>query len=495
MAEAGAQDLRRRKVGKGGRPVEIMAGLDESASFRGKGEEGFKEWVTRNIDFPEECLRKGIQGTVVIGFNVNANGQVIDVRTANGHHPALDAEAVRAIASSPDWEPAYKSGTRVKTPFTLPVLFEFNRIKEKTKLRSSILMSYKSVPLQFVNEEPVFEGKDFNEFVKYFNRLLVYPYEAKMNKVGGKVLLKFMIGGDGKLWGVNASAESKLLEDEVYRVMNYPRINNAWAPGHEAGQRVNTECMMIVNFDSGTKQAKMEFIDSRTTQSLVFEEPVFLGEKNHDFRHFVINNLRYPIVAQENRIEGTVVLDFIINSQGKIDSIQVINSVDPLLDKEAIRVLQLPDASHWQPARFDRKVVNRHYSFPFIFSLDQRSPLEQLSSDILISTCEELPLFNNRHPLTFFDFVDANIIDVNPGEVESKTVIISFMLELSGRVANIKSIGTVGRNVEMDEIEEAIRIVQLSEGYWTPALGQNHNAVSVQIVVPVRLYDKSRYED
>ena len=71
---------RRRKIGKGGRPIEIMAGLDEAATFRGQSEEGFKDWVTRNANFPDECIRKGIQGTVLVGFNVSADGIVENVQ-------------------------------------------------------------------------------------------------------------------------------------------------------------------------------------------------------------------------------------------------------------------------------------------------------------------------------------------------------------------------------------------------------------------------------
>ncbi len=484
-----------RKVGKGGRPVEIMAGLDEAASFRGQGEEGFKDWVTRNINFPEECLRKGIQGTVLIGFNVDYDGRVVDVRVVNGYHPALDAEAVRVVSSSPDWTPAYKRGTRVKTPFTIPVVFEFSRVKEKTALRPFITVTHKSMPMQFMRREPKFENNEFNNFVRYFNRLVVYPYDARRDGIGGKVLLKFVVGGDDKLWGIVSQGSNKILEDEVYRIMNYPRIMNGWTAGVESGQNVNTECLMVVTFDNTTRSVYMAPMNSNDRKSLVYEEPVFLGEKNNDFRTFVTNNLRYPIVSQEAGNEGTVVVDFVINTKGKIDSVQILNGVDPQLDREAVRVLRLPDASNWRPARFGNKQVNRHYVFPFIFSLDHLSPLEQLASDLMISPCDEWPSFNNRHYLNFFDFIDANILDINPSEIEQKTVIISFILEATGRVSNVKNIGTVGTNVELDEIEEAVRVVQLSEGYWTPAKGENGKPAQVQIVVPVRLYDKSRYEE
>jgi TonB family protein len=485
---------RRRKIGKGGRPVEIMAGLDEAATFRGQGEEGFKDWVTRHANFPDECIRKGIQGTVIVGFNVSADGLVENVHIDKGYHPALDVEAKRVVSLSPQWVPAYKSGTQVSTPFVVPVIFEFNRVKDKTALRPGIVQSYKNIPLQFVKEAPKFEDKAFKEFIKLFNHYLVYPFDAKRAGIGGKVLLRFTVGGDNKLWGVSARGTNKILEDEVYRVMNFKRMLNGWTSGMENGQNVNTECLLVVTFDYDKKTARLDFGERQIGETLVYEPPVFLGDKSRDFHQFVTNNQRYPVVAQENKVEGTVVVDFVINTRGKIDSIQIVNSVHPLLDKEVVRILRMSDASHWQPAKYNNWVVSTHYWYPFVFSLDKLSPLEQLASEMLVSSSYDPPLFNNKPYTHFFDFIDANIVDINPGEPKQKTVIISFILNGEGEVLNIKNIGAIGENVEIDEIEEALRVVALSEGYWTPARGNTGRPSTVQIVVPVHLYDKSRYE-
>jgi TonB family protein len=307
-------------------------------------------------------------------------------------------------------------------------------------------------------------------------------------------MLRFTIGGDNQLWGVIARGTNKILEDEVYRVMNFKRMLNGWTSGVENGQNVNTECLLVVTFDYDKKTARLDFGERQIGETLVYEAPVFLGDKSHDFHQFVNNNQRYPVVAQENKVEGTVVVDFVINTRGKIDSIQIVNSVHPLLDKEVVRVLRMSDASHWQPAKYNNYAVSTHYWYPFVFSLDKLSPLEQVASDIMVSANYDPPLFNNRAYTHFFDFIDANIIDINPGETRQKTVLISFILNGEGQVLNIKNIGTIGEDVEIDEVEEAIRVVALSEGYWTPARGSTGRPASVQIIVPVHLYDKSRYE-
>jgi hypothetical protein len=188
-------------------------------------------------------------------------------------------------------------------------------------------------------------------------------------------------------------------------------------------------------------------------------------------------------------------VDFVINTQGKIDSIQILNSVHPLLDKEVIRILRIKSASQWLAASYGDKAISIHYWFPFVFSLDKLSPLEQLASDMTIGPNYEPPLFNNVSYNYFYDFIDANIIDINPDETELKIVIISFILDRFGKIKNIKNLGTIGNNVELDEIEEAMRVVSLSEGYWTPAQNNDGRTIPIQITVPVRLYDKTRYEE
>ena len=80
------------------------------------------------------------------------------------------------------------------------------------------------------------------------------------------------------------------------------------------------------------------------TVSVLKEFPFFLG----DFNEFIFSNFHYPPSLQENCIQGRVVVKFCINPKGKCDHFSIVRSVDPLIDKEVLRVLKLMPKWKWR---------------------------------------------------------------------------------------------------------------------------------------------------
>jgi len=84
-------------------------------------------------------------------------------------------------------------------------------------------------------------------------------------------------------------------------------------------------------------------------------------------RIFIADSIRYPIEAQEKGIQGKVYIKFVVNKKGKVTNAIVKRGVDPSLDKEALRVINiLPD---WKPGTQDGKNVNVGYTVPILFKL------------------------------------------------------------------------------------------------------------------------------
>lgn len=84
-------------------------------------------------------------------------------------------------------------------------------------------------------------------------------------------------------------------------------------------------------------------------------------------RAFLLKNVKYPLEARQKGITGEVMVGFRVNEQGKIVDPQVVTSVDPLLDKEALRVVKMMPA--WTPARQRGKAVPYDFMIPVNFSL------------------------------------------------------------------------------------------------------------------------------
>ena len=100
---------------------------------------------------------------------------------------------------------------------------------------------------------------------------------------------------------------------------------------------------------------------------LVEVKPTFQGGDANTFSRWVNTNLVYPKEAAENKIQGRITLQFTVSETGKVTNAKVLRGVDPLLDKEALRIIELsPD---WTPGKANGRNVPVTFTFPVIFQL------------------------------------------------------------------------------------------------------------------------------
>ena len=93
--------------------------------------------------------------------------------------------------------------------------------------------------------------------------------------------------------------------------------------------------------------------------------PSFQGGDLNAFRAWVQQNVRFPQIALENGIQGRVVLSFVIEKDGRLTNIQVLQSPDRSLSDEAIRVLS--KSPKWSPGKQRNQVVRVKYTLPVDF--------------------------------------------------------------------------------------------------------------------------------
>jgi protein TonB len=99
---------------------------------------------------------------------------------------------------------------------------------------------------------------------------------------------------------------------------------------------------------------------------IVEEMPEFPGGELA-LRKFISNAIKYPVIAQENGIQGKVYVSFVVGKDGHVTDAKVVRSADPSLDKEAIRVVNsLPV---WKPGKQRGKPVRVGFSVPISFVL------------------------------------------------------------------------------------------------------------------------------
>jgi TonB family protein len=136
-------------------------------------------------------------------------------------------------------------------------------------------------------------------------------------------------------------------------------------------------CNPARNTSNQDADAQDEIIDVEATvptpeqealpYQLIENKPTFDGGDANNFAKWVNSHLNYPEEAKKNNIEGRVTLQFTVGADGVVRDIEVLRSVNDLLDAEAVKVVS--ESPKWEPGTQDGKPVPVQFVFPIIFKL------------------------------------------------------------------------------------------------------------------------------
>lgn len=103
----------------------FLFSLDKEPSFMGRGYNTFSSWVSKQLVYPPLSRSAGSEGIVKIHFTIDKNGELVNPRLGESSGDRrLDAEALRVVSSSPQWEPGMLNGKPVKVGLTFPIIFQ-----------------------------------------------------------------------------------------------------------------------------------------------------------------------------------------------------------------------------------------------------------------------------------------------------------------------------------------------------------------------------------
>lgn len=265
-----------------------------------------------------------------------------------------------------------------------------------------------------VEEMPEFPG-GHGALRTFISNNVRYPKVAQENGIQGKVYVTFVVDSDGSITNAKiARGVDPSLDQEALRIVNeLPK----WQPGKQRGQFVKVSYTVPISFalnggESAPKQetvavkfsvnnmnlsGKIDLIEkmrpylqhgkpetfiSKDTGILNFyfsdeklDDPVFYfvdempefprGEVS--LRQVIANNIKYPLDAMKDSIQGKVYVTFIVSKDGLVKDSRIARGVHHLLDKEALRVVDgLPQ---WVPGRQRGTEVNVSYTLPINFVL------------------------------------------------------------------------------------------------------------------------------
>lgn len=117
--------------------------------------------------------------------------------------------------------------------------------------------------------------------------------------------------------------------------------------------------LLVVGFSNGGKDDNVYDIT---------EEPPSFPGGQAAMKTYLARNIKYPPTAMKNKIEGRVILQFVVRADGSISDTHVMRGISPELDAEAVRVIA--NMPKWNPGKQDGKPVNVKFTIPVSFKLD-----------------------------------------------------------------------------------------------------------------------------
>ncbi len=174
--------------------------------------------------------------------------------------------------------------------------------------------------------------------------------------------------------------EEEMIEQTVQEEQNTPPPPPPAAPDvieeiQIVDDDVETADITISSEDDQTQaqeviQAPIEMPEEDPEENIVFvvaeKMPSFPGGQQALMK-YLSENIRYPVIAQENGVQGRVIVQFTVRKDGTIDDVKVVKSADPSLDKEAVRLIKSVPA--WEPGMQRGKAVHCKFTVPIVFKL------------------------------------------------------------------------------------------------------------------------------
>ena len=232
---------------------------------------------------------------------------------------------------------------------------------------------------------PEFPGGQ-GALLQFLAKSIKYPVIAQQNGIQGRVTCSFVVGKDGVIRNIEViRGVDPSLDLEATRVIS---MMPKWKPGMQKGKEVSVKYTVPVTFrlqgkednkptplPAGEGDNEITVVGygeqkSADTSGQVFaiveKMPQFTGGEKA-INEFISKTLQYPVIAQENGIQGKVVCSFIINQDGSVTDAEVVSGVDPSLDREALRIVSA--MPKWTPGTQRGKAVRVKYTMPVTFTL------------------------------------------------------------------------------------------------------------------------------
>jgi len=209
-------------------------------------------------------------------------------------------------------------------------------------------------------------------FEDYVSQSLNYPTSSLRNKTQGTVMVAFVVEKNGSI--TNAEIKSGLDEacnnESLRIILRSPK----WNPAKHNGLEVRQRLTMPITFrmpeetEASLKKAASEPSPEDTQLKRVTPElPARPEVGNEGFFSYLKQNQRYPGKARKNQVQGKVMVEFVVEKDGSLTNMKIVQKLGNGLDEEALRLIA--KGPKWLPAEYNGSPIRQKMILPVVFQL------------------------------------------------------------------------------------------------------------------------------
>lgn len=280
-------------------------------------------------------------------------------------------------------KPTKKQAIPVQAKATLkPNVHKTKNINSTIKSQTKV-DSFSNKVFTIVEIMPKFSGGGDTALLNYFGSNINYPEAARLADIQGVVVLGFTVEKDGRI------TDLEILRDIGggcgEEAMRIAKKMPTWSPGMQDGKTVRVAFKLPVRFKLDginvhrNHDKSTPVVQPQTNQN----PPIAVAEKMPEFPdgeeallQFFGSNIIYPEVARKEKLEGMIILEFIIEKDGSLSDLKIVRDIGGGCGNEALRIAkQMPK---WSPGMVNNKPVRTNYKLPVRFKLvgDEVQPEE-----------------------------------------------------------------------------------------------------------------------
>ena len=317
-----------------------------------------------------------------------------------------------------------------------------------------------------------------------------------------------MVRGGGResvaVWG-GAQRRTKLTDEQVPLSLSasasaLPREQGTIDPAHRhyncrhfSHMKNRTIILSLILLLPFVPSMAQEHDDERVLICYETPKPHFNGGDANDFKNWVDKHKCYPEEAKKSRIEGRVTTQFTITKEGKLTKVRILRGVHPLLDEEAIRVIESAPQI-WKPATYrNGETVEVKFTFPVIFMLSDEERANAVPGEYMplnYGPKERNASFDDGTTKSFISWISNNLNypeDARKSGMEGR-VYVKFKINELGKMVD----AAVDCSTDKIFEDEALRVVKSAQDKWKPGRDATGKPVALGYIVPVIFFLPSK---